>query len=389
MKLNSLHIRNFRLLEDFEVKKLGRLNLIVGKNNSGKSTVLEAIRIYAGNANPHLLAEILSEHDEEYQIKGFELSVEDMYFPVEHFFTGRKFPEDDRPIYIGEKGGENTALKISHVFINEQREVVRKKSEEERIVHDVPISKTAVGRYSDGWDGILVSKNGRERSITFEELLPKGRVRSNWRLEGIESISCSFIPTRFVSIDALADIWDSVLFSEHESVVKQCLEIISADFENLAFVKRGGGPSGYPTLGIEFKRIAKVKLKNAKGPFPLNSMGDGMLRVLQLSLNIFPARDGFLLIDEFENGLHYSVQEKVWEWLFELANRFNIQVFATTHSWDCVDSFAKVAARSQDIEGVLFRVGQSIRTSDNGKVIATEFDKEKLATLTQADVDVR
>jgi AAA15 family ATPase/GTPase len=66
-----------------------------------------------------------------------------------------------------------------------------------------------------------------------------------------------------------------------------------------------------------------------------------MLRVLQLALKIFPAKGGFLLIDEFENGLHYSVQERIWQLAFEMAQRLDIQVFATSHSWDCVESFSK------------------------------------------------
>ena len=69
-------------------------------------------------------------------------------------------------------------------------------------------------------------------------------------------------------------------------------------------------------------------------PVPLGSMGDGMLRVLQIILKVFSAQGGFLLIDEFENGLHYSVQEKIWALIFKLAEQLNIQVFATTHSWD-------------------------------------------------------
>lgn len=389
MKLNSLLIRNFRLLEDFEVKKLGRLNLIVGKNNSGKSTILEALRIYAGNANPLLLAEISFGHDEKYRRTELEQPDEAMDLPLEHFFTGRKFPEDDRVIYVGEKEGENTALKIGHVLINKQEEVVIESGEKRVIKRSIPILKAdAVENTNYSGQGITVSRNGKKRVFAIDDMPPLRRVRSDW-LEGIENISCSYIPTQFISIDALADIWDSVLFTEHEGFVKQSLEIISSDFENLAFVKSELDFIDYPRPRREFRRIAKVKLKNAKRPIPLNSMGDGMLRVLQLSLNVFPARGGFFLIDEFENGLHYSVQEKVWDLLFDLANRFDIQVFATTHSWDCIDSFAKVAARNQDIEGVLFRVGQSIKTSDKGKVIATEFDKEKLATLTQADVDVR
>jgi AAA15 family ATPase/GTPase len=106
-------------------------------------------------------------------------------------------------------------------------------------------------------------------------------------------------------------------------------------------------------------------------------------------LKIYPAKNGILLIDEFENGLHYSIQEKIWGYIFDLAEKLNIQVFATTHSWDCIESFSKVAREKKNIEGVLFRVGKSIRTSDNGKVIATVFDEDQLYNITQSDVEVR
>ena len=118
-------------------------------------------------------------------------------------------------------------------------------------------------------------------------------------------------------------------------------------------------------------------------------MGDGMLRVLQLALKLFAAKGGFLLIDEFENGLHYSVQEKVWGLLFEVAERHNIQIFATTHSWDCIESFTKVAVARTETDGVLFRLGRSVRTSDQGRVIATVFDEAALQNITQQDVEVR
>ena len=65
--LNSLEIKNFRILEDFRVSKLGRVNLIVGKNNSGKSFVLEALRIYASNAQREFLKQIAAGHDEKYR----------------------------------------------------------------------------------------------------------------------------------------------------------------------------------------------------------------------------------------------------------------------------------------------------------------------------------
>ena len=66
--LDSLMIKNFRSLADLKVEKLGRVNLIVGKNNSGKSSVLEALRIHAGNAQPDVLVSISEEHDERYRV---------------------------------------------------------------------------------------------------------------------------------------------------------------------------------------------------------------------------------------------------------------------------------------------------------------------------------
>ena len=66
-----------------------------------------------------------------------------------------------------------------------------------------------------------------------------------------------------------------------------------------------------------------------------------------------------------------------------------MQVFATTHSWDCIESFTKVAVARTETDGVLFRLGRSGRTSDQGRVIATVFDEAALQNITQQDVEVR
>ena len=63
-------------------------------------------------------------------------------------------------------------------------------------------------------------------------------------------------------------------------------------------------------------------------------------------LSLVNARGGVLLIDEFENGLHYSVQLDAWRMIFNLAQSLNVQVFATTHSWDAVESFQTAAAEA-------------------------------------------
>ena len=379
--LNSLIIKNFRLLEKFQVEKLGRVNLIVGKNNSGKSSVLEALRIFAGNAHQELLESIAQSHDEKcFLDKDAKLGVEGS-MPYEWLFTGRIFPKDERPIVIGE-ADNNEALKIYHVY-KVEKEYVSTDTEgnKETIRGPVRVSNPELVKNSQILDeGLLIKKNGNAVSIDFNVISSDFR-----RFVKIENaLPCSVIPTQLLTTNELANDWDNIALTELENTVKDAMKIILPDFENITFVN----DSSY-TESHTIRRIAKVKIKGSSRPVPLNSLGDGMLRILQIALKLVTAKGGFLLIDEFENGLHYSVQEKVWNLLFEMAKALDIQIFATTHSWDCIESFAKVAVEKQDIPGVLFRVGKSVRTSDKGRVIATVFDEDQLYNITQSDVEVR
>lgn len=392
--LKSLLIKNYRCLEDLRVDKLGRVNLIVGKNNSGKSTVLEALRLYAANGHRSVLEQIAADHDERFFLT--DEDAEDLELPFEHLFTGRMFPGDGTAIEIGECDSKQ-ALMIRHVLILEQQEqsvAPDGSAIERRRRRAVPPDQVA----HDELDmlvsqGLQLQKGKHAVELAFERSngVIGGRTRSPFELPN--TLPCSYIPTRFVDMDELAAEWDQVALTDHENTLKSVLRIIAPDFEDLAFVSKDDRYArrdyGNSRIRRQGQRTAKVKLQGVDKPVPLNSMGDGMLRLLQLVLKMFPARGGLLLIDEFENGLHYSVQKQVWDLVFELAERLDIQIFATTHSWDCIQTFAKVALERQDIEGVLFRVGKSARKSDIGKTIATVFDEDRLYQITEADIEVR
>ena len=379
--LKSLVIKNFRSLADFEVSKLGRVNLIVGKNNSGKSSVLEALRIYAGNAHQELLEKIAQVHDEKHFLdknvkEGIEVSL-----PYEDLFTGRKFPKEEKPIVIGELENEN-ALKIYHVYRVEKEYIATdEEGNKETIKRPVSITNLELTEHHTILgEGLLIKKKGDAVSIDFNVISPDFR-----RFSTVGNpLPCSFISTQLIAMNELASAWDSIALTEAEETVKDAMKIILPEFENLIFVN--DSPYGESKA---IRRIAKVKIKGLSHPVPLNSLGDGMLRILQFVLKIFPAKGGFFLIDEFENGLHYTVQEKIWELLFDMAQKLDIQVFATTHSWDCIESFSKVATSNKSSQGVLFRIGKSAKTSDRGRVIATVFDESELQTITQADMEIR
>lgn len=389
--LDSLLIKNFRSLEHLEVPKLGRVNLMVGKNNCGKSTVLEALRIYAGNAQRPLLEAIARGHDERYQSQEGEYFDGEVVVPFQDFFTGRRFPETrETAIALGELNKPSNLLTIKFSMLDEFEEMVSFDSSgatkrSRQLFFDLADEVEPEGDLQP----VFVRYKG-DRSLPLIKLVaPKvisPSLRSRVAFENTPSLPCSVVPTDFISMDELADAWDAIALTDEEEVVKRALRIVSPDLESLVFVRADGstGPGRYRST-----RTAMVRLTGMSRPVPLNSMGDGMLRVLQLALKLFAAKGGFLLIDEFENGLHFSVQEKVWALLFEMAERHNIQIFATTHSWDCIESFTKVAVERTQIDGVLFRLGRSVRTSDKGRVIATVFDEAALQNITQADVEVR
>jgi ABC-type cobalamin/Fe3+-siderophores transport system ATPase subunit len=373
--LKSLEITNFRLLEHFQVRKLGRVNLIVGKNNSGKSSVLEALRIYAGNAHRRVLQQIAISHNER-ALAAEPTEVEpDGALPFEALFSGRQVSlTRENTITIGQVAPDPDALTITSGYLAE----MKTESSGLTKVSTRFIAHPDAAHPDESLTPCLrVAKPDRVLSlIALNDLMSP--FASYRRANGMP---CSFIPTQFVSIDELADEWDRIALTDDQEVIKEALRIITPEFEGLTFVRDVG------SQGLQ--RTARVKLSTTDRPVPLNSLGDGVVRILQLVLKLFPAKGGFFLIDEFENGLHFSVQEKIWELLLTMAEKLDIQVFATTHSWDCIESFARAAHANQAAEGVLFRVGQSVRTSDHGRIIATVFDEEQLYSITQTDVEVR
>jgi AAA15 family ATPase/GTPase len=159
------------------------------------------------------------------------------------------------------------------------------------------------------------------------------------------------VPTDLLPADKLAELWDEVALTTDEQDVKNALKLVTPNFENLAFRKRRN------SQGQLSYRAAIVKVAGVDSPFPLKSLGSGMSRTLQLVLSLLQAKGGFLLIDEFENGLHYAVQPQLWELIFKLGTESNIQVFATTHSWDCVRAFHSVW-EEQENDGSFHRIDE-------------------------------
>ena len=105
--------------------------------------------------------------------------------------------------------------------------------------------------------------------------------------------------------------------------------------------------------------------------------------MVAIILYLINARGGLLLVDEFENGLHHTVQVDAWRMIFRLAKELDVQVFATSHSLEAVTAFRRAAEETPE-EGVLIRLSQW-----GDKIVATSLDEEELGTAVDHRIEMR
>ncbi len=397
MILKNLRIKNFRLFKNLEFNHLGRINLVVGRNNAGKSTVLEALRIYAAVGSPRLLQELLKSHNEAGASKGrfrFESFFPDNFSPTEE--------EKEPIIYIGNIDQDDYLTMKNTYFVLEEPSTADSGDEKSLLRRLLQRRKMEVD-YQDvsKYDGVrqalkIEARNSRlNQDIVRNQLDPPGifniwldyrsfdeddyEVGDDWLAEHNVTVRYRHVPPGLLLDAPLKAMWNKISLTSYSKYVIEALQIIEPKVEALAFI-----PTNTSTEEVPFVNIGNDQ------PVPLRSLGDGMLRILQIILSVINAKGGFLFIDEFENGLHYSIQLKVWQLLIELATQLNIQVFATTHDWDCIKSLQQASEEvSEPTEVFLFRLGRSMGVRDKGRVIATDYDNQKLRAITQAELEVR
>lgn len=348
--LNNLHIKNFRCFEDLQIESLGRVNLIVGKNNSGKSSLLEAVYLYANGGNTWAIADILSKRHEFYldyrdnPSKGLD-SLDSIFF--------NKYNPNGYDLSIS--AGDN---EINIVFIDDIEDITHQIANQ-LFVPPPMIKSSAFG------ETVLVHTNNLIDNLRGSNDLP---LYSN----------CSFVSTEMQYEKNLAKLWDDIQSNAEDEKVEELLKIIEPRLNKLFFIQE------------EFNnhRTAKIRLSAPTEVQTLRSLGEGVTRLLQITLHSFKARSGILLIDEFENGLHYSIQQEIWDKLFKLATELDIQIFATTHSEDTIKAFCKASLNSEE-EGRLISLGRSTRTSTKGQIKATVFNEDELEVISNTGMDVR
>jgi len=375
--LDSLYIKNYRNLKELKINSLGKINLITGKNNTGKSTVLEAIAIYATKGYLDLIYQLLEERGETFKQRNANTNLIETNIKIfsSLFYNRIVGFNAENVISIGNlentlsdenlSSEDNISLRfvkyIDEIHIDEQGNRTTKRK---FLQNDSAIRED----YKIGFE-----IKSRDKSYVLS-LAEDGK--SHYRYIRPESNdNVQFIETRRgINRDINGNLFDNVALTDKEQYVIEALKIIEPLTERIAFVEE--------TLG---ERSAVIKLSDSQQILSLQSMGDGINRILTIILALVNAGNGYLLIDEFENGLHYTVQEKLWSIIFQLSKKLNIQIFATTHSEDCIKGFESVLNKSNSVsDGKLIRLDNK-----NGTIKQVEFDAKELKIATDQNIEIR
>lgn len=373
--IQSIEVKGFRGFKSLEIPTFGKVNLITGKNNAGKSSLLEAIRILVTRGSLDTLQAILNYREEtnEYADPERDLLAVD-FGPYRNLFTG--FPDFSA-------GAASFSIEASGRISSGFSSLAVKTAW--AIRHMDPdrgsISYEATPDLFGDLEGVpaLEMTAGERRRIVPLHL--RGIAR---RVTGLSPFgdgatdalrSVYLDPFSSRSTGQLGVLWDAVALTDVQAEVLKALQLISPDIEAVSMVGSGEA-RGRP-------RTAIVRSSQFDSPVPLRTFGDGVNRLFGIVLSLCNAKNGVLLVDEFENGLHHSVQASIWSTIFRLASDLNVQVFATSHSEDCVHAFQQAAAESPE-DGVLVRL-----TRRGDQVFPTEFDEDELAIATRNDIEVR
>jgi ABC-type branched-subunit amino acid transport system ATPase component len=360
----NLTIRGFRAIKDFTATGLGRVTLITGMNNSGKSSILEALYLHATNAAPHVLNHILSAREEA------DSRADQGEFPVDPGSLFHGFPQlsdDFEPIAIsteGQEGRQGLTIRVDW-FAEERDSDGRRKL--------VPGTRSMFGDYDYAPVLVVETEEGSRLHRIDYSSEPNGGRRLVRPVEA--RMPCAKVnPYDGVQTGVLEGLWSGIALTDSEDDVVEALRIIDPGISAVSMVVGDNARED---------RIAIVRSADFSRPVPLRSFGDGMARIFAIVLSLVNARGGLLLIDEFENGLHHGVLIDVWRTMFRLAKRLDVQVFAASHSWDALEAFQKAAAEVPE-EGSLLRL-----TRRFGNVIPTLFPEDDLAIATRHRIEVR
>lgn len=355
--LKRIKLERFRGFQSIELDQLSPITLISGKNNSGKSSLLEGIFLFLDHAAADSFTKISA-------FRGLTS------FPdpsMQWVFAFHKM-NTDQIIQVEATLNDN---RCSLIYQKDSEYVPRLEGFPDQVVNQ--FISSAKNTFSLGF--VFKDEHGYQEEGYFSASL-NGVVRNittNLDHNEIQQLPFArFVDSQLEKSDsALAELLGKVEIQGEKDQIIEMLRMVEPSILDLITISNSGNVQVYARIGKQL--------------FPIRLAGNGLTQLLYIGLSILENKNSILLIDEIETGFHYSLYPDFWKTIVEFAKRHNCQIIATTHSYECINGALK-GIRELGAEDCFsyYRIDR-----DGDKCIAQHYSSELLEMAMKSEMEVR
>ena len=357
--ISDIYIRSFRGISNLELKDIKLINILTGDNNGGKTSVLEVIQSIKNPFDFRTWRSLIRRGERISVIRG--MSYYEGFYDLFDIYKEEKIIEYDVCLINGQKYNVKVIAERVEEEIME-KDLVKLQGDYNAMDEDslqdnfLNVSKLNLKTFLDGTEMMEDSLyEGQIRYIPEEVKEDKNFVEKIVYVSPIRHAEGNLYLSQIL---AYPEMYEQML-----QVLKEYDEdIISINYDDN---ERRIGKGTY-----------KILSKSNKKALPLNVYGDGMKKAILLMSAVIAAKDGILLLDEFETAIHTSAMNKTFKWIIESCKKLNVQVFMTSHSKEAIDKVLKCSPECIDDMAVytLYKdsEGTSVRRLDGKMAIEAQ-----------------
>ncbi len=309
--ISKLKIEQFRGIKNLQINNLNRINLVVGDNNCGKTSLLEALQFFKTSGSIGNIYKIARQRESLFFVNANSL--------YEKFVC--MFPHD----------GSQLRICVSGVYDDKEMEC-QVEGEQKKILMDVKELDRFVLRENmdvvtdleiDQFDGNIVFRYGSEKKDGIFKIHRYASISGIPTLESDKFKIVYVAPFEHLKGNIISQI---IKNDGYKAICLKALQLFDPEIEDMMIFRSDIG--NRPVEYLKHKRL---------GNMPLSTYGDGIKKVLVLANAIARANEGILLIDEIETSIHKKYYDDIFRFIVKACKTFDVQVFITTHSLEAID----------------------------------------------------
>ena len=361
--IEKINISNFRCFKSLEVSDLKKINLIVGENSSGKSAFLESIFLSSTVMAPNIVFQMRGIRKMGNQlvlpvdIQSYQGLWDDLFFNFQH----------DKRVSIKMHGNPNSETRILSILYAQSA-----------ATQELPFDKqTSSGAIAQQQLGGIPQVEFTWKRTGFPEVVTKPRILNTglqYDVSRNDFFPCAwFTPGAGETPEENAKRFSELDKVGSADVIVKALHKEFSDIKGLSIDYHAGIPMVF----------AELEERNRKLPVPLIS--DGVNRLLGICLGIAYYANGTVLIDQLEDGFHHKLLPSIWNSIYSLAQEFNVQMFISTHSGECIRAMQTVLKAHEDD----FRLLRAFRKEPDSGCGIDSLTGKYLESAVEQDFEVR